>query len=442
MQYFHKYVTFVALFFFILTTSCIYTDDDDKTPAETQSLDKISSVAYTYYSESGNRYVDGSGDITQLTPVDINLPQNAIWLASASVGQQSIWAVVLSDGQVKAFKVNGSGYEDVVISPAQLSTTTPPTLIVEDSGTVKLGNVFDGASSSAATLIVDKATAQRAYIADDGDVVLRTGTDEQRLAVNALSHARLLMDEKKRILVLSQPTSDYGHIAVLGGAYKHAKGITLIETDPEFKIAATISFDAVDVVEGNALIWEDVNGDGLREIITTLSNDEVGSQGGRIVVFNEDGTEYGKSEAIGLHNRWRHQIAVAPFKSVDETSLVSIYIPHITPNIEYFRLDDESMDRENLDVTDSASSHLFTGPNIDMSLTGDFDDDGKIELMLVDRNDRMGIVAYEYSDSGIELDWTLDLSEAITSNVAAATLGDNSIVYGVGQGKTLRIWHP
>ncbi|MDH5218262.1 MAG: hypothetical protein OEX19_11225, partial [Gammaproteobacteria bacterium] len=422
MQYFHKYVAFVTLFFFILTTSCIHTDDEDKTPAETQSLDNIRNVGYTYYSESGNRYVKGSGDITALTPIDIELPQNATWLVSASIGQESIWAAVLSDGQVKAFKVNGTSYEDVIITPVQLSTTIPPTLIVEDDGTVKLGNVFDGASSTSATLVVDKTTGQRAYIADNGDVVLRTGTSEQRLAVNALSHARLLMDEKKRILVLSQPSADYGHVAVLGSAYKHAKGITLIETDPEFKVVDTITFAAVDVVEGNSLIWEDVDGDGVREIITTLSNDEAGTQGGRIVVFNEEGGVYGESDAIGLHNRWRHQIAVAPFKSAEETSLVSIYIPHITPNIEYFRLDDESMRRENLDVTGSASSHLFTGPNIDMSLAGDFDGDGKIELMLVDRNDRKAIVAYEYSDSGIDLDWTLNLSDAITSNASAVTL--------------------
>lgn len=39
---------------------------------------------------------------------------------------------------------------------------------------------------------------------------------------------------------------------------------------------------------------------------------------------------------------WRHQIAVAPFILNAELNLLSVYIPHITPTIESFRVDDEN----------------------------------------------------------------------------------------------------
>lgn len=410
-------------------------------PIETQSANQIASVGYTYHSSSGNRYVKGSADITTLNPLDITLPEKAYWLAAASLGEQSIWVVVMTDGNVKAFRVNNANFEEVSITPNQLFDTVPPTLIVELDGAVKLANISDGSRKSA-SVIVDQSNDTRAYIADNGDIVLWKEGVEQRLAVDALTHGRILIDEQQRLLVLTKNDTSYGHTAVLGSQYPHAKAIALIETQPDLQLASTITLNAVDVVEGNALIWEDVNGDGQREIITTLSNDVVGTQGGRIVVFSEDGSVFGESDAIGMHNRWRHQIAVAPFKSVDETSLVSIYVPHLDPFVEYFRLDDESMSRESLSIFNSSSSHLYTGPNIDMSLVGDFDGDDKIELMLIDRVDRDSIVAYEYSEEGITQDWVLDLANSISSNAAAVTLDNDSIAYGVGQGKSLRIWHP
>lgn len=421
----------------IFLCACGQGDTNDFPTPETENISNIKSVGYTYHADNGNRYVKGQSDLTNITPIDIPLPTTATWIAAAANGLASVWTVVLADGAVKAYQVNGQAYTEVTISPTQLSAPIPPTLVVGDDNSIKLANVFSGASRYSATAILDKTTGDRAYVADNGDVVVKTTRGEQRLAVNALPYARVLLDANQRILVLTSPSTRYDHIDVLGSQFAHASAITLIETRPTLKVVNTIAIAAPDVIEGNALIWEDTNNDGKREIITTLART---GEGARIVVYSEDGTQISASSSIGVSHRWRHQIAVAPFQSAAETSLVSVYIPHIGPNIEYFRLDDASMTRQSQAV--DFTSHLSTSLNLDMSITGDFDNDGRIELLLVNRNTRKQLGAFEYQATGIALDWSLPLADAISSNVAAVTMSNNSVALGVGQGRTLRVWQP
>lgn len=431
------YLRLTAVLYVTLLNACGEGGVDSIATPETATLSKVASVGYIYHAENGNRYAKGNSDLSNTTPIDIPLPATVTYIAAAANGAESIWTTVLANGVVKAFKVDETGYDEVSITPAQLSTPVPPTLVVGDDNSVKLGNVFAGASIHSAAVIVNKTNGDRAYIADNGDVVLKTAVGEQRLAVGALLYARLLLDANGRILVLTKPSTRYDHVDVLGSQHPHASSITLVETHPIFQVVKTIDIPSPDVVEGNALMWEDVNNDGQLEIITTLSKS---GEGARIVVYNEDGAVVSSSSAIGVDHRWRHQIAVAPFQSAGENSLVSIYIPHLGPNIEYFRLDNASMTRSAKAV--DFSSHLYTGANIDMSITGDFDNDGKIELLLINRNTRKEIGAFEYQDSGIVLDWRLPLSAAITSNLAAVTLTDNRLALGVGQGTALRVWRP
>ena len=418
-------------------TSCKDNETLSIAPPATETLVSAKAVGYTYHSENGNRYVKGAGNLTHLTPIDIPLPASATWIAAVPNSNDSIWTAVLADGAVKAFKVNRLGYEEIGIKPNQLSTPTPPTLVVAADDSVILGNVFIGASSYSATAILDKTTGERAYVASNGDLVLATANTETRLAVAALPYARVLVDDNKRILLLTHPTTVYDHTAVLGSQFQHAAEISLIETRPTLRVASSIVIAAPDVIEGNALIWEDVNNDGVREIITTLSRR---GEGARVVVYKEDGTVASSSPAIGVSHRWRHQIAVAPIQSTTIMSLASIALPHIGPSLEFFRLDDASMAQQAQSLT--FTSHFQTSTNIDMSIAGDFDGDGKVELLLVDRNTLRQLGAFEYRSTGATLDWTLPLTDMISSNVAAVTLSNNGIAFGVGQGKSLRVWQP
>ncbi|MDH5258079.1 MAG: hypothetical protein OEX07_08715 [Gammaproteobacteria bacterium] len=426
--------------------ACFHNEPGENFIADTQSITDVHSVGYTYHSSDGNRLVKGAGSINTIIPVDISLPSAVSWIASVASGQSSYWVAVLDNGSVKAFKVdasannqsgNVSAYEEVDITPSKLSMPVPPTLVLQNDGKLKLGNVFANASVNTGAVILN-ANGDRAYITNSGYLVVSTTDNEKTLPVKALPYSRILLDDNERLLVLTGPTFNYDHVSVLGSSYAHASSITLIETTPDIKVISTIDIPSPDVIEGNALMWVDVDGDGQREIITTLSSR---TNEGKIVVFNEDGSQKSAGIPIGLYHRWRHQVAVAPFKSAEEMDLLSTYIPHLGPEIEFFRLDDSSMSTESRQPV-SYSSHLYGGLNIDMGIAGDFDGDAKVEFLLVNRNNRSEIGAFEYNNGAVELDWTIPLSDSITSNVAAVTLDDNRIAYGVGQGNVLRIWNP
>ena len=150
-------------------------------------------------------------------------------------------------------------------------------------------------------------SARVGYIADNGDLqILALGDAVARLPVNALPDARILSDGTGRVLLLAGPTTDYDH-NVLGDNVE-ASQIVLVDAQTP-AVITTIDVQG-GVVEGIAPLWADLNGDGEREIIVTVSN----AQGGaRIVAYSEAGEVVAEGPPIGTGYRWRHQLAVAPF---------------------------------------------------------------------------------------------------------------------------------
>lgn len=438
-----------TLFIALALTSCAQSDNDDENidnttkkgdagaTVSTAYFESVKSIGYPYHGEDGNRYAKGQSDISALQPIDIPLDTKSTWIAAATLGQNSIWAVVTETGDVNAFKVDGTGYEAIAISPAKLDTPVPFTLVVTDSGEAVLANVFDDASPYTAPVIVDKTQGSRAYVANNGDLVLlKDSNTKERLAIDVLNYSRVLIDDKQRLLVLTKPTLFYDH-QVLGSAHPNAAAITLVQTTPEFKVLSTIEIAEPDVIEGNPLIWKDMNNDGSLEIVTTLSNVNTGA---RLVIYNEDGSIFAEGTPINTGYRWRHQVAVAPFREANVNSLASVYIPHLGPQVEIIKTDDGSMDSTREPV--NYSSHLSISLNLDKSIAGDFDNDSKPELMLINRDTQKELAAVSYSENNVEIDWTLALADKMSSNIAAATLDDGQIALGVGQGNSLRIWHP
>jgi len=72
-----------------------------------------------------------------------------------------------------------------------------------------------------------------------------------------------------------------------------ATRITLVETLPCPYVVATISVPPPYVIEGLSPIWADLDGDGSREILVTVSD---AAQGARLLAF----TETGEQRATGL----------------------------------------------------------------------------------------------------------------------------------------------
>ena len=371
----------------------------------------------------GNHTVDGNIDLETATQLNIPLSGEPLWLVSAPLGDGALFVAVMADGTVQAFNISGQTYAPYPISPAQLPAGMPPLLAVSDDN-AQLVLPPDDASLLTNVILLNNKLA---YIATNGDLVVGVSTGERRLSINALPDARILVDESNRLLILTQPIERYTH-GVLGDAVE-AAGITLIETEPDLRIIQNIPIEAPDVIEGISPIWADIDHDGVRDIIVTLSNRE---NGARIVAYHEDGTLFAESAPIGTGYRWRHQIAVAAFGQNTEPTLVSIRTPHIGGVVEFFQFKDGQLAL--VGKVEGFSSHSIGSRNLDSAIAGDFNKDGISELLAPDQSHtNLGIIT---TDGVITL---LPLDGVLTSNLSTAVVNGNLIVGAGTQGK-LRVW--
>ncbi|MFK7801113.1 MAG: hypothetical protein AB8G95_05755, partial [Anaerolineae bacterium] len=281
--------------------------------------------------------------------------------------------------------------------------------------------------------VLISGTNQLAYIDNQGGLVVETGEVVERLDINAQLDARILVDENGRLLIHTEPTNRYAH-GIMGDQIE-AAAIALIETRPELKLIRTISVPDEFVIEGISPIWADLNDDGEREIIVTFANSR---QGAQLVVFNESGEVIAEGPAIGTGNRWRHQLAVAPFGPDGEIELVDMLTPHIGGPAEFFRWEGEEL----VKVTEERgyTSHVIFSPNLDMAVAGRFDDSGRVTL-IVPTQIRRDLGAIQHLEDGAQTVWTLPLENKLMTNIAVAPLADGTIGLGVGlEGGSLRIW--
>jgi hypothetical protein len=283
--------------------------------------------------------------------------------------------------------------------------------------------------------VVLSATRRLAFIEEGGDLVVWQDREVGRLTLNALPDARLLQNGGGHLLLLTDATARYGH-GVLGDGLE-AASITLVETEPALRVALTIPLSGEQVVEGIAPIWADLDGDGAREIIVTVSDVE---QGARLVVFGGAGQRLAAGQAIGQGYRWRHQLAVAPFGPKGEMELVDVLTPHIGGVVEFFQWDGTSLNPRAR--VPGFSSHLIGSRNLDMAVAGDLDGDGRVELAVPSQG-LTNLGGIRRTDDGAEVAWTVPVGGRISTNLAAVALPDGSAVVGVGrEDGVLRLWLP
>lgn len=370
-----------------------------------------------------------------VAPIDVPLLGKPVWLVGVSDGTQRYWAAVLEDGVIQGFRQMGSEFSPTKIEPGRLSAGTPPLLL--DSGEPHILAMPPEQFSSLTHPVILPASRTIAALAANNDLVLLDNqlNEIDRLTLNALPDARLLVDENERILLIADPTEEYAH-GVLGDAVE-ATSVKLIATSPTLNIIEEIVLPQGSVIEGISPIWTDLTGDGQREIIVTTSDS---NQGAQIMIFSETGDIIAAGPPTGQPYRWRHQIAAAPFGPDGEIELAEVLTPHLGGITGFYRLD-----RPDLSLVDhlgGCTSHILGSRNLDMAATGDFDDDGQVELLLPTQHFRQ-LCGVRRTSSGAEIAWTVPTGGTLSTNIAAVTDPDGSISIGVGvEEGYFRIWAP
>ena len=273
------------------------------------------------------------------------------------------------------------------------------------------------------------------YVDSERALIETNGLGESRLAVGALPDARIVMDEDRRLLVLTGPTDRYPH-GVLGDRIE-ATAITLVETAPTLREVLKIPVPDGFVIEGIAPIWADIDGVPGREIITTLSN---ARQGAQVVVFDESGNRVASGPAVGRGSRWRHQIASGAFGPEGEIEIVDVLTPHIGGVVEFYRRQGEELTI--VAQVAGYTSHIIGSRNLDMAAAGDFDGDGRIEILLPSQS-RTELGAVRRTRTGAEVAWTVPVGGRVATNLAAVRLSDGTLAVGLGRDDgVLRLWLP
>lgn len=391
-------------------------------------------LAYTYQQPDGNRLVGGQGDLPNASYVEVQLEGKPSWIVASKIGDESIWIAVSEDGVVSAFNLMDGVMEQTNITPSRIHAGSPALLMIKN-GEAFL--VASGASNESLLThpVVLASSGRNVFIDSEKDLVFRVNDREIALFdADALPDARLLTDENERILLLTGATMDYGN-GVLGDEIE-ASSLTLVESSGEPAIINVIDVPSGDVVEGIAPIWADIDGDGSREIIVTLSNRE---DGARLVVFDEEGNIVASGPAVGPGYRWRHQIAVAPFGPDGEMEIAAVLTPHIGGVVEFYRLEGDEL--QVVANIPGYSSHQIGSRNLDMAMAGDFDGDGNTELLLPSQ-DFEQFVGIRHTGDGAEAVWELPLGGELSTNLAGVQLENGSIAVGAGteDGK-LRVWY-
>ena len=389
-------------------------------------------ISYTYQRSDGNRVVEGQGVLPQVTPLDVLLSGQPSWVVGAPIAAGILWIAVLENGEVQAFEVADGVATPRDFSPQLLPPGMPPALAILD-GEVSFLTVPDNAASVTTNPVRLPASGRTAYIESSGAIVIGKGSAWERFSVNALPDGRLLVDENDRLLFLSHPTRRYRH-GVLGDDVE-AAGITLLNTKDPQNGVFTIFVSEQDVVEGLAPIWADLDGDGEREIVVTLSN---AAEGARIAVFSEEGKEIAAGPAVGQGFRWRHQLAVAAFGPEGQLELADVLTPHIGGVVEFYRL--ENGELKVMARVPRHTSHVLGSRNLDMAVAGDWDSDGRVELLIPTQN-RDELSGIRRIAGGAEVVWSLPVGGRISTNIGVVTDPDGGLSVAVGrEDRVLRIW--
>lgn len=375
---------------------------------------------YTYHQATGNRFIAGTGTFPDVNAQDIEVGAVPLWI----LGIGDSWHVMTDDGQIVTIE------GDTITRTIQ---TVPFPLALGSNGNLlsraNLASTLSHAVSVADDYFVD--------VLNSGELLLySSGAELDRLSLNIQPDARIVVSDDGRIAVYANATNQRYVHGIMGDDLEGASLVILQIVADKLEIIEQIDLEGDAIYEGLSPMWADVNEDGLQDLITTVSDSQVGSRI-RVYLFTENGTLTVEGQAIGQQHRWQHQLAWGAFGANGEMQLVDVLTPHIGGVTRFYEFDGTGLSV--VSQTGGYTSHSIHSRNLDMAVAGDFDGDGQLEIVLPSQ-DRTRIAGITNTENGAQVVWELPLGGTLASNLAAVNTS-NGLALAAGRADgVVRIW--
>lgn len=430
-----KYLGLLLLTTILLSATLAFSQDES-TDEDNPLLDRY---FYTFHNPTGNHLVRGAGTFPDVEIIDVPLEGTPAW-AVAYAMETAIWHVVMDNGDLQVIEVLPNGTANSLgLQPAWFEGAQPPLIgvsMVEGTYVMRSDETV-----SPFTHPIPVNDFEVLYVNRNGDVVL--GREEgivASLPVNAQPDARLVMNKQGQIALYANSTDQRYVHGIMGDNFEGATLLILEIKDSQIGVLSRVDLPGEDVYEGIAPFWGDIDGDGTEDLVTTISN---GTLGAKLRAYMWDGRQI-KQEvdgpAIGLGNRWRHQLTVGPLGPNGEIEIADVLTPHIGGTLEFYQFDETSLNIEA--GFPNVTTHLIGSRNLDQTVAGDFNGDGQPEVLVMNTG-RNAIISVQHTENGAEQMWRLDAGAEIITNFAPVELLDNRLGLAVGTADgNLRIWMP
>jgi hypothetical protein len=421
-------------------TGCLSSDDVPETGTEAV-VPRDATGYYTNPDATGNRFVQGQGSLRESDRVTIDTDGVPRWLVAVPTDTGSRWTVVTEDGSVSRWGV-GDGEATREEGYERLPRGYPP-LVTRKGEKTRLVRPPEGMPVTATPTVAGGDPPKLLYVNERGDLVVgknssrstesnedrnRSGSVEKySFGVDSIPDARIAEVDGGRYALFGDATDRYRH----GALGDRIEGSTLVIYDSEKDRVSKTELPRPDVFEGLGPMAADVDGDGDREIVTTVANS---TEGARIAVFGPDG---GRIATGPVHEPgWRHQLAVAPFGAEGGAEIAVVRKPHVDKVLEFYSLRGGSL--EVVSTLGGFQSHTYGSRNLGGAVAADADKDGSTEL-LVPTAERDEIAAVRRTPEGTEVVWEKELEGVVTSNITGVSLGDG-ISIGVADESGVHVW--
>lgn len=406
------------------------------TPAAAAPTATLSPVSYAdpVFHPDGNRLAVGSGlgtgFIQQITTKDINLGDAATWVVGASTPDGDVWAVALADGAVRGYRIPvGDQPSPLEIPGNRLAPGQPPVLAVQGNS-VRLATTPANASPNSVPvyLIGDRV----AYVDNLRRLtVLEPDGSLWRPDLRVLPDTRVVQVSPERVLVLAEPTDRFPHSALGDGL----EATSVVAVTVGVNETETVYRSENDVIESIAPLLADVDGDGIDDVVLTVSNDRevwvvaASSTGDGVVAVSDPA-----DRLLG----WRHVVAVGPLGPSGQSEIAEVLYPDAQGSVRFLRLNGDTL---GIAATRTGyRSHEFGTRNLEQAVAADVDRDGRVEVILPTL-DRQHIAGVRHGPDGAVDMWRRPLGGTLSSNIAVLTRPDGtmSVAAATLEG-SLRIW--